>query len=71
MPLVDIEVVEGVFDDATKAEMIDKVTETLVGIWGEKMRTVTWVRVLEVRSGQWGIGGKRPTCEQLKAMAAE
>ena len=71
MPLVDIEVVEGVFDDATKAEMIDKVTETLVGIWGEKMRTVTWVRVLEVRSGQWGIGGKRPTREQLKAMAAE
>lgn len=71
MPLIDIELVEGVFDDATKAEMIDKVTETMIDIYGEAMRAVTWVRVIEVRSGQWGIGGKRPTCEQIKAMAAE
>lgn len=72
MPLIDIELVEGVFDDAKKAEMIEKVTETMVEIQGENMRDVTWVRVIEVKSGHWGIGGKRPTCEMISAkMAAE
>jgi 4-oxalocrotonate tautomerase len=71
MPLVDIEVIEGVFDDAQKAEMIDKVTEAMIDVEGEGMRGVTWVRVIEIRSGQWGIGGKAPTADQIKAMAAE
>jgi len=70
MPLVNIEVIEGVFDDAAKAEMIKKVTDTMVGIEGEGMRGVTWVRVLEVKSGQWGIGGSTPSAADIKAMAA-
>lgn len=70
MPLVDIEVIEGVFDDAQKARMIEKVTEAMIDIEGESMRGVTWVRVKEVRSGQWGIGGKTPSAADIKAMAA-
>ena len=71
MPLVDIEVIEGVFDDAQKAKMIQKVTDAMVEIEGEAMRGVTWVRVKEVRSGQWGIGGKGLSAADVKAMAAE
>ena len=70
MPLVDIEVIEGVFDDAQKARMIEKVTDAMVEVEGENMRAVTWVRLKEVRSGQWGIGGKTPSAEDIKAMAA-
>lgn len=70
MPLVDIEVIEGVFDDAQKAQMIEKVTNAMVEVEGENMRGVTWVRVKEVRSGQWGIGGKTPSADDIKAMAA-
>ena len=70
MPLVDIEVIEGVFDDAQKALMIEKVTDTMVEVEGENMRGVTWVRVKEVRSGQWGIGGNTPSADDIKAMAA-
>jgi len=70
MPLINIELIEGVFDDAQKAEMIEKVTDTMVAIEGEGMRGVTWVRVLEVKSGQWGIGGSRPTAADIKAMGA-
>lgn len=70
MPLIDIEVIEGVFDDATLAEMIDKVTETMVEIQGEAMRPVTWVRVFEVRNGHWALGGKRPNFGQNKAAVA-
>ena len=68
MPLVDIQVIEGVFDDAEKATMIQKVTDTLVEIEGETMRGVTWVRVHDVPSGQWGIGGQALTTSDVKAL---
>ena len=70
MPLVDIEVIEGVFDNHQKAQMIEKVTNAMVEVEGEAMRGVTWVRVKEVRSGQWGIGGNTPSANDIKAMAA-
>ena len=71
MPLVDIQLIKGVFNEDQKREMIEKVTDTMVSIEGEAMRGVTWVRVKEVRSGQWGIGGSTPSAADIKAMAAE
>ncbi|MEM6387905.1 MAG: tautomerase family protein [Pseudomonadota bacterium] len=70
MPLVDIQVIEGVFTDEEKAEMIEKVTNTMVEIEGEAMRGVTWVRVQDVPSGQWGIGGQALTSKDVKALQA-
>lgn len=70
MPLVDIEVIDGVFDEHQKTQMIEKVTNAMVEGEGEAMRGVTWVRVKEVRSGQWGIGGNTPSANDIKAMAA-
>jgi 4-oxalocrotonate tautomerase len=69
MPLVDIHLIEGVFDDKQKARMIQQVTETMVGIEGEAIRGVTWVRVIEIASGEWAIGGKQLTAQDIKAMA--
>ena len=68
MPLVDIQLIEGVFDKDQKQNMIRKVTDTMVEIEGEAMRGVTWVRVHEVASGEWGIGGKALTAADVKAM---
>ena len=68
MPLVDIELIEGVFDHAQKQEMIQKVTDAMVEVEGEAMRGVTWVRVREVASGQWAIGGKALTAADVKAL---
>ena len=59
MPLVDIQLIEGVFDSNQKQKMISKVTDAMVEIEGEAMRGVTWVRVLEVASGNWGIDQER------------
>lgn len=70
MPLIDIQLIEGVFNDAQKRSMIEKVTDAMVGIEGEAMRGVTWVRVLEVPSGEWAIGGKPLTASDLKALQA-
>jgi 4-oxalocrotonate tautomerase len=70
MPLVDVQVIEGVFDENQKQEMIQRVTDAMVAVEGEAMRGVTWVRVLEVKSGQWAIGGDSLTAEAVKQMAA-
>jgi 4-oxalocrotonate tautomerase len=70
MPLVDIQLIKGVFTPEQKKSMISKVTEAMVAIEGEPMRQVTWVRVQEVESGQWAIGGKALTADAVKAMAA-
>jgi len=34
------------------------------------MRSVTWVVVEDVGSGEWGIGGRPLTAEDVRAMAA-
>jgi 4-oxalocrotonate tautomerase len=68
MPLIDIQLIEGVFDKDQKQEMIRKVTDAMVGIEGEAMRGVTRVRVHEIASGEWGIDGKALTAADVKAM---
>ena len=70
MPLVNIKLIEGVFNDAQKKEMIGKVTDAMVSIEGENMRGVTWVVIDEVKSGEWAIGGNALTTDAVKAMAA-
>ena len=40
-----------------KRELICQLTGTMVEIEGENLRTVTWVVVEEVKSGDRGIGG--------------
>ena len=70
MPLIDIQLVEGAFDADQKADIVKGVTDTMVTVGGEPIRGVTWVRVKEVRSRQWGIGGNTPSAEDVKAMAA-
>ena len=69
MPLVQVKLIEGVFSDAQKQEMIHKLTDAMVSIEGEAMRQVTWVVVEEVKSGSWGIGGKAVKTSDVKAMA--
>ena len=68
MPLVDIQVIDGVFNEDEKKEMIEKVTNTMVGIEGESLRSVTWVRVIDVPGGQWGIGGQPLGAADVKAL---
>jgi len=70
MPFLNVRVIEGVFTSAQKQEMIRQLTDTMVSIEGENMRPVTWVVIEEVKSGDWGIGGKPLTADDVKALAA-
>jgi 4-oxalocrotonate tautomerase len=69
MPLLEVKVIEGVFSDAQKQEMVRKLTDAMVSIEGENLRHVTVVVIEEVKSGSWGIGGKAVTTDDVKAMA--
>ena len=70
MPLIQVKVIEGVFTEAQKRQIVHKLTDAMVSIEGESMRSVTWVIVEEVKSGDWGIGGKGLTTADVKALAA-
>jgi 4-oxalocrotonate tautomerase len=70
MPLIQVKVIENVFTPAQKNEMISKLTETMVAIEGENLRPATVVVVEEVRSGDWGIGGRAMTTDAVHALAA-
>jgi len=70
MPLVDIHLIKGAFTPAQKKTMIEKVTDAMVSIEGEGLRGVTWVKVNEVESGEWAIGGKPLTAGDVKSLAA-
>ena len=69
MPLVTIDVIKDVFSPEQKAEIISKVTETMVELEGEALRGVTWVRIVEVEQGDWGIGGQLLTASAVHEMA--
>ena len=70
MPLIQVKVIEGVFTEAQKREIVHKLTDAMVSVEGETMRPVTWVIVDEVKSGDWGIGGRPLTTDDVRALAA-
>ena len=70
MPLIQVRVIKDVFTKEQKHQMISKLTDTMVSIEGENMRGVTWVKISEVTSGEWGMGGKPVTTEAVKELAA-
>lgn len=69
MPFINVKLIEGVFTPAQKQEIVRKLTDTMVEIEGENMRSVTWCVVEEVASGDWGIAGQPLTTKDVLALA--
>ncbi|MEW8631769.1 MAG: tautomerase family protein [Candidatus Thiodiazotropha sp.] len=65
MPLITVNLIENVFSPEDKVQMIEKLTNAMVEIEGENMRSVTWVKIEEVPEGQWGIGGNAMTATMV------
>lgn len=55
MPQIEINVLEGVFDDAEKARIIRAVIKAFGEAAGGKMFENTSARINEVKSGSWGF----------------
>ena len=70
MPLIEVHLIENVFSPEQKRQVIQKLTDAMVSVEGENMRGVTWVKISEVASGEWGIGGQPLITEAVKELAA-
>jgi len=70
MPLITVKLIEGVFSEPQKKQIARSLTEAMVKIEGEALRSVTFCVVEEVKSGDWAIGGQSLTAADVKAMAA-
>ncbi|CAN5758307.1 hypothetical protein BH23CHL2_BH23CHL2_06690 [soil metagenome] len=66
MPFVDIKVIENVFTHDEKREAVERVSEALLETWGEGMRNATHVVITETPSGEWAVGGKALSADDVK-----
>ncbi len=71
MPLVQIKGVGGYLNLEQKQELIRKVTDAVVSVEGEGLRSVTWVTIEDVKPGEWGVGGQPVTDDDLRTIAAQ
>jgi len=70
MPLVTIDVIKDVFPPRKKRELIEKVTEAMISVEGEELRSVTWIRIREIEQGDWAIGGHALDAPAVRAMSS-
>jgi 4-oxalocrotonate tautomerase len=70
MPIIAVKLIERVFTNEQKQQIARKLTDAMVEIEGENMRQLTYVLVEEIKSGDWAIGGKTLTPEDVKKVAA-
>jgi 4-oxalocrotonate tautomerase len=70
MPFINVKLIEDVFTPEQKQQIVETLTDAMVSIEGENMRSVTWVVVEDVKSGDWGIGGKPLTTDGVRSLAA-
>ena len=61
MPLTEVHLIENVFNLEQKRQIIQELTDAMVSIEGENMRGVTWVKISQVTSGEWG---RRPAADR-------
>ena len=71
MPMINVKLIEGVFNETQKKKMVTALTDAMVAIEGECMRQVTWVVIEEVKSGNWAIGGRPLSAADVHALQAE
>ena len=70
MPLIQVKLIENVFSPEQKQEIVERLTDAMVEVEGESMRSVTWVWLEEIKSGDLGIGGNTLSTADVKALQA-
>ena len=68
MPLIQVKGIESTLNAEQKQMVIERLTDALLSVTGERLRPVVVVVIEEVKSGDWAIGGKVLTAEDVKAL---
>ena len=71
MTFIQVHAIKGVFSSSQKRKMIERITDAMVGLEGEKMRGVITVTITEVESGDWAVGGQCLTTSDVKRIQGE
>ncbi len=58
MPLIEVKVFEDELTREQTEDLIQKITDAVTGVVSPKIRDAVWVVVHEIKSGNWGAGGK-------------
>jgi 4-oxalocrotonate tautomerase len=66
---IEVKVIAGVFTAPQKREIVERLTHAMAAVEGETMRGVIWCVVHEVASGEWGVGGKVLTADDVRALS--
>jgi 4-oxalocrotonate tautomerase len=69
MALIHVAVIEGVYTMQQKEEIVERLTDAMVAIEGENLRETVWCIVDEVAGGEWGVGGRTLTADDVRALA--
>ncbi|MHB8755427.1 MAG: tautomerase family protein [Candidatus Acidiferrales bacterium] len=68
MPLIHVKLIENVVPPAKRQELIARITDAVVSVGGEGIRSHTWVLLEDIKSGDWGIAGKGFTTDDARAL---
>jgi 4-oxalocrotonate tautomerase len=67
MPFIDIKVIQGVFTPEEKRELVERVSEAAIAVEGEALRPFNVTAITETPSGEWAVGGRTYTADDVKA----
>jgi 4-oxalocrotonate tautomerase len=68
MPFIEVKVFEDELTVEQTRERIQKITDAVTTVTSEKLRDVPWLIINEVKSGNWGVGGKALGLEDVRKM---
>ena len=58
MPLVEVKVFQDELTPEQTKDLIEKITDAVTTVTSPRLRDAVWVVVHEIKSGNWGAGGK-------------
>lgn len=69
MPLIRATLAENALTADQEQELIRRLTDATLAVYGEGMHPYCWVLVEEITGGQWGAGGQAVTTELMRGPA--
>jgi 4-oxalocrotonate tautomerase len=70
MPLIRATLMENAISAEQKQELLARITDAVVAVYGENMRPYTWVLIDDIKSGLWGVGGQGLTTQDIRTTMA-
>ena len=68
MPIIEVKLIEGAVSPEKKRELIARITDAIVAVGGDGIRSHTWVLLEDIKDGDWGIAGMPFTADDARAL---